>query len=93
MGCLNPAPGWEEWSQFVLFEPLLRGIGIFRAIQVTAVPFVTHVYSYATILGTFCLASNTCLTPMRELGVSRFERKDITGLLMLGDFYEEYIPS
>ena len=45
------------------------------------------------MLGTFCPASNTCLTPVGELGLSLSEMKVITGLPVLGEFYEEYVPS
>ena len=45
------------------------------------------------MLGTFCPASNTCLNMVGELGFSLLEMKAITDLPILGDLYEEYIPS
>lgn len=71
----------------------MRGIGIFGAIQATAIPFTILVHSFGTMLGPFCPAGNTCLTPIGELGLSLREMKVITGLPILGDFYEEYVPS
>lgn len=43
--------------------------------------------------GTFCPASNTYLTTIGELGLALSEMKAITGLPILCDFYEEYVPS
>lgn len=45
------------------------------------------------MLRAFCPASNTCLTPVGEFGLSLLEMKAIIGLPILGDLYEEYVPS
>ena len=44
------------------------------------------------MLGSFCPISYTCLASVGELGLSLLEMKAITGLPILGDLYEEYIP-
>lgn len=73
---------WIQWTDINLhfFKLALQQLGIYGAINATQYPLQTHVEKYATMLSTFCLASNTCFTFVGELGFSLWEMREITGL-------------
>ena len=53
--------------------------------------FYIAVNSFGTMLGTFCLARNTYLAIVGELGFSLLGMEAITGLPILRALYEDYI--
>ena len=47
---------------------------------------------YFAIIELFCPATNTFITPNSELGFSLIELRDVFGLPILEEFYEEFVP-
>lgn len=94
-GSLSTYPAWQEWTDFVLcyYGPVLMEIDLYNAIKATRQGFKVHRGAFGAMLETFCPDTNTCFTPNGELGLSLWEIKDITGLPILGDLYEEYVPT
>ena len=45
------------------------------------------------MLETFLSRSYTCVVPNGELGFTRHEMANISGLPVVGDLYEEYVPT
>lgn len=67
-------------------------MGLVFAIRAMEYPLKFFGYAYASILETFCPASNTSFTLAEELAFALHEMELITGLPVSRDLYEEYIP-
>lgn len=93
-GFPNEVEHWSWLTYFVLFcfKPILEQERVFFASMAAQYPFKFFVCAYANILGTYCAASNTCVTPTGELGFALNEIELITGLPVSRDLYQEYAP-
>lgn len=91
---LTDETGWAELLDLAIFffRPILEQIDILKAIRTTQRQIKIHGPTYKSILSLFCHASNTCFTPIGQLEVSLLDMKMVTGVSILVDVYEEYIP-
>ncbi|KAH7667081.1 Aminotransferase-like plant mobile domain-containing protein [Dioscorea alata] len=70
----------------------LKMAGILGPVTISTSPYGFDSSIAKTITGTWCLKTNTFVTPFGELGISLWDLRCIEGLPIIGKFYEEYVP-
>ncbi|XXG53305.1 hypothetical protein AAC387_Pa03g1416 [Persea americana] len=86
---------WSVWTDQIVeaFGHMLHQIGLLKAIQATQYNIDHGDGVYRAMLETFLSRSNTCVVPNGELWFALHKMVDILGLLVVGDLYEEYVPT
>lgn len=94
-GWFTPSRDWELWIKTVLEEcsDILETAGVLDVVKVTAkwIPCKSKDVCRA-IAELFCPATNTFITPNSEVGFSLIEIRNVFGLPILGEFYDELVP-
>lgn len=75
------------------YQDRLSRVGLFEAILWSANPLLYDRMIYEAMLEMFGPFSNTCFTPVGEIGFSLYEMPFVTDFPMDGQLYEEFNPS
>lgn len=94
-GWFTPSHDWELWTLQVLAQcgDILADEGVLDVVTTTSrwVPSKAKEACRA-IVELFCPSTNTFITPKIELGFSLTEMRDVFGVPILEEFYEEFNP-
>lgn len=91
----RPAPFFHKWTNVILrnYEEELQQVNIYEAIPAFRDKVPRNNEVYQAIVEAFYPAANTFITPNGKLGFSLKDVKSVTGLPILGDVYDEFIPN
>ncbi|XP_038701637.1 uncharacterized protein LOC119998390 [Tripterygium wilfordii] len=86
--------GFWEWSRRVARLLKDRGLeDLSLAVQAATMEYHRPPSAYRALCEVWCPETSTFVTRHGEIGISLWEMRDISGLSILGDYYEEVIPS
>ncbi|KAH7838536.1 hypothetical protein Vadar_027860 [Vaccinium darrowii] len=88
-------PIWLFWLRDVLsgFPSMLKKAGVYSAIYVSQFSYTRNINVFKAFLERWSPDTNTFHASYGELGFSLWDLHRISGLPILGEFYEEYAPT
>ncbi|XP_020081335.1 uncharacterized protein LOC109704984 [Ananas comosus] len=86
--------GLIEWGNYTIshYTTQLRRAGILGGIVASRGKYSKNINIIKALVELWCSETNTFHLPYGEVGISLWEIKELSGLPIIGDMYDEYIP-
>ena len=93
-GCFSADSSWESWTDHILQVggAILKEAEIFDAVRAFRQTMVFFDEAFMAMLESFLPQTNTFVVTNGEISFSLKELSAITGLPILGNLYEEFMP-
>ena len=94
-GHLNERVGYEPWAKEILIrhKTILKQVGLYQAIDATSEHFSRDPTILRSFLNYWSSVTNSFHFPCGEMSITLWDLRMMAGLSVIGEYYQEYVPT